>query len=243
VNSSILGLRVPLVCLAAAGITANLAPAATRMTAVRGLFPRLKGTGDSRHVALTFDDGPDPASTPEFLRMLEELEVKATFFLLGEMVRRSPSLAREIVQQGHEVGVHGWDHRSLALRGPIATARQIRDATAIIHETTGRRPIWWRPPYGVLTWSGVLAARREGLTPILWGSWGHDWTANASSTSVMKSLLVGLRPGCTVLLHDSSCTSAQGSWRSALGALPELISRCRDEALEVGPLQEHWAGR
>ena len=223
----------------AAGVALNLAPALTRMPAVRGRFERLNGDGHRGRVALTFDDGPDPSSTPEFLRCLERLDVKATFFLLGAMVQKAPSLARELVEQGHEVGVHGWDHRSLALRGPAATRRQIVDGAAIVADRTGQPPTWWRPPYGVLTTAGLASARRTGLTPVLWGSWGRDWTKHATAATVTAHLAAGFRPGVTVLLHDSSCTAAPGSWRSALGALPDLVRRCRDDGLEVGALGAH----
>lgn len=227
------------VSLAAAGIAVNLAPGVARLSCVRRRLAGLNGDGGGRHVALTFDDGPDPASTPAFLRELERLGTRATFFLLGRMVQRSPALAREIVGQGHEVGVHGWDHTSLALRGPLATARDLRDATALVQDVTGQPATWWRPPYGVLTVSGLLTARRLGLRPVLWGSWGRDWTEHASPTSVMRTLRRGLRPGCTVLLHDSSCTSAEGSWRSALGALPQLSRQCEGNGLVLGPLRDH----
>ncbi len=223
----------------AVGAAANLAPSLTRSPPVRQWLPRLNGDGDRGRVALTFDDGPDPVSTPEFLRCLDRLEVTATFFLLGSMVASHPAVARDLVAGGHEVAVHGWDHRSLALRGPVSTRRQVVDGAAVVAERTGQVPRWWRPPYGMLTVAGLLAARQAGLTPVLWGSWGKDWTAHASPTSVLANLEAGRRPGVTVLLHDSSCTSVPGSWRSALGALPELVRRCRDDGLEVGPLRAH----
>lgn len=223
----------------AAGVALNVAPSLARVPSVRRHFPELNGDGLSGRVALTFDDGPDPASTPQFLRCLERLEVQATFFLLGVMVQRAPTLARELVVQGHEVAVHGWDHRSLALRGPSSTSRQIEDGAAIVAERTGQTPTWWRPPYGVLTTAGILSARRAGLTPVLWGSWGRDWRKEATASTVTADIAAGFRPGSTVLLHDSSCTAAPGSWRSALAALPDLVHQWRDDGFTVGPLRDH----
>jgi peptidoglycan/xylan/chitin deacetylase (PgdA/CDA1 family) len=217
----------------------NVAPSLARVPSIRSRFPRLNGDGDPGHVALTFDDGPDPASTPQFLACLERLQVSATFFLLGEMVREAPDLARELVERGHEVAVHGWDHRSLALRGPTSTRRQVEDGASIVAESTGQSPTLWRPPYGVLTTAGLLSARHAGLTPVLWGSWGRDWRTSATGASVAADVAAGFRPGGTVLLHDSSCTSAPGSWRSALAALPGLVHRWRDDGLTVGPLRDH----
>ena len=224
------------------GMLANLAPSLARVPAVRSRLPRLNGDGDSGRVALTFDDGPDHASTPQFLDCLERLDVQATFFLLGVMVARAPTLARELTARGHEVAVHGWDHRSLALRGPSSTRRQIDDGAAIVEDRTGQVPTWWRPPYGVLTTAGIVSARRAGLTPVLWGTWGRDWRTSATASTVTADVAAGFRPGSTVLLHDSSCTAAPGAWRSALAALPDLVHRWREDGLTVGPLRDHGIG-
>ncbi|OHV35891.1 polysaccharide deacetylase [Parafrankia colletiae] len=201
--------------------------------------PRLAGVGRADHVALTFDDGPDPASTPQFLEVLDELAVRATFFVLGSMVRRSPGLAREVAAAGHELAVHGWDHRPMLLRGPMSSYDQLARTRDLVAETTGQVPAHVRPPHGVLS-SGVLAAaRRLDLTPVLWTAWGRDWTATATPQTVLATLAPDLRGGATVLLHDSDCTSAPGAWRSALGALPELAARCDDAGLVLGPLADH----
>lgn len=84
-----------------------------------------------------------------------------------------------------------------------------------------------------------LAARRLGLTPVLWTWWGEDWTARAIPDSVHRTLVRDLRGGGTILLHDSDCTSAPGAWRSALGALPRILDACQERGPTVGPLREH----
>jgi len=233
------------VALAAGGLAAGLAvaqagPGITGLGPIRrAFFPRLSGQGDPSHVALTFDDGPDPAATPRFLDLLADRQVTATFFLLGQMVARAPGLAAEVAAAGHEVAVHGWEHRYLPARGPRATFDDIRRATEIIARATGTRPRLFRPPYGVLSGPSLVATRRLGLTPILWGAWGREWTPGATPESVYASLSGRLRGGVTVLLHDSDCTSPPGSWRAALGALPRLLDDCSGRGLAVGPLGQH----
>jgi len=127
--------------VAAAGLAvAHAGPGITGLGPARKLvFRRLAGQGDPGHVALTFDDGPDPESTPEFVRVLAEAGVRATFFMLGSMVAKAPGLAAQISAAGHEVGVHGFDHRYLTVRGPRATRSDLTRATDLIAEVTGTR--------------------------------------------------------------------------------------------------------
>lgn len=202
-------------------------------------MPRLSGRGRADHVALTFDDGPDPLSTPFFLRLLARRRVHATFFLLGSEAHRSPGLVREIAAAGHEIGIHGWLHRPLLLRGPRATYDDFARARDTVAEITGRPPRLFRPPYGVMSTAAHLSARRLGLTPVLWTSWGEDWTARATPESVHRTVAADLGGGGTVLLHDSDCTSAPGAWRSALGAVPRILDTCEQRGYTVGPLRDH----
>ena len=100
-----------------------------------------------------------------------------------------------------------------------------RDVTAardLLAELTGQPIRWLRPPYGALSASTLTAARATGLQPVLWTSWGRDWREGATPESVVEDVTATLVPGATVLLHDSDCTSARGSWKSTLAALPVL---------------------
>ncbi|MDQ1658746.1 MAG: peptidoglycan-N-acetylglucosamine deacetylase [Cryptosporangiaceae bacterium] len=221
---------------------AETAPLLTTLAPLRRRYaPALAGYGDPGHIALTFDDGPDPASTPQFLDALSTLDVRATFFLLGSMLAKAPWLGRELTGAGHELAVHGWDHRSVALRGELSTYRGLARTRDLIGEVTGTVPVWYRPPYGVLTRAASTAARRAGLTPILWTAWGRDWEASARPESVRRRVRATLTGGGTILLHDSDCTSAPRSWVATLRALPGIVADCRDLGATVGPLAEHSA--
>ncbi|MBT3152564.1 polysaccharide deacetylase family protein [Streptomyces sp. CHD11] len=223
----------------AAVAAAHIVPAATWLPVVRRRFPRLAGTGHPGHVALTFDDGPDPESTPRFLDALEALGVRATFFVLGDGVLRHPSVVRETVRRGHEVALHGWSHDRPWLPGPVDDVRALLRAAGTVRELTGHDPRWYRPPYGILTSGRWAAARTAGLRPVLWTAWGRDWTADATPASVRSAVAAGLRGGGTLLLHDTDRMSAPGCWRSALGALPGIVHACHAAGLSVGPLAEH----
>ncbi|MET7396474.1 polysaccharide deacetylase family protein [Dactylosporangium sp. NPDC005572] len=203
------------------------------------LLPALAGTGPAGHVALTFDDGPDRTSTPAFLRLLAEHGVRATFFLLGTMLHRDLGLGRELVAAGHEVAVHGWFHRCLLWRTPRATYDDIARARDLVATLGAGAPRWYRPPYGVLTSGALVACRRLRLEPKLWTAWGRDWQASATPGTIVRTVTSTLVGGGTVLLHDSDCTSAAGSWRRTLDALPQLVDWTRERGLRLGPLGEH----
>lgn len=225
-----------------AAVMAHVGPAATWLPAVRrAVAPGIDGRGAPGHVALTFDDGPDPDSTPRFLAALDRLEVRATFFLVGSRLARHPRTAAELVAAGHEVAVHGWRHRYPWRPAPLRDLAETRACVATVREVCGTEPRWYRPPYGILTGGLWLAARRAGLRPVLWSAWGRDWEAGATPGTVARRVLAGLPDGGTVLLHDTDRESAPGSWRVTLDALPAVVAACRDSGRRVGTLGEHLA--
>ncbi len=214
-------------------------PAATWLPAVRRLLPGLAGAGAPGHVALTFDDGPGPRATPLFLDELARLGCRATFFVLGERLAAHPWLGRRMAGEGHEVAVHGWRHVNALRARPGRVTAELGRAVRLVGEVTGAAPVWYRPPYGVLSAEALVAARRLGLRPILWTAWGRDWTATATPASVLATAAPGLRGGATLLLHDFPRCPAPDPWRAALAALPDLVAACREHGLIVGPLRDH----
>ncbi|MFE0760358.1 polysaccharide deacetylase family protein [Streptomyces smyrnaeus] len=224
----------------AAVAAAHILPAATWLPAVRAVLrPSLDGRGSADHIALTFDDGPDPRSTPHFLRELDRLGVRATFFLQGAAARRHPALVRRTAAEGHELAVHCWEHQPPWLPRPLADRADLERAMTAVRESAGSEPRWYRPPYGVLTATRWWAARRLGLQPVLWTAWGRDWQPDTDPDGVLSQLRDRLTGGATVLLHDSDRNSAPFSWRVTLAALPRLVDRCRAAGWTVGPLAEH----
>ena len=220
--------------LAAAGTAIQIVPAATWLPAVRQRFPALAGEGRPDHLALTFDDGPDPASTPTYLDLLAAHGVRATFFVVGERVVARPDLVRRIHAAGHEVAIHGWRHRYALYTSPGLG----RCVDAVV-DTIGVRPQWFRPPYGVFSASALVEARRHGLLPVLWTVWAKDWTTTASAESVHARLEPGLRGGATVLLHDAGMGASPTAWHATRDALDRVLDSCAQRGLAVGPLREH----
>jgi peptidoglycan-N-acetylglucosamine deacetylase len=222
--------------LHAAPALGGVSPIGVRFT------PALVGVGRPGHVALTFDDGPDATSTPRFLEVLADLGWHATFFMLGEMTKRDPGLARAVADAGHEIAVHGDVHGNMLRRTPRGAADDITRAYDRIGSATGVAPRWFRPPFGISSYASLRAARRIGMTTVLWTTWGRDWRREATPASVVADVTRRYVDGGTVLLHDSDCTSYPGSWWSSLGALPRLADEFAARGLTVGTVGAHGVG-
>jgi peptidoglycan/xylan/chitin deacetylase (PgdA/CDA1 family) len=223
-----------------AAAAAQAGPAATWLPVVRRtVAPYLLGRGPRGQLALTFDDGPHPQATPAILDVLDRLGWRATFFVLGTQVRRYPGIAADTVARGHELALHGDEHRYLITRSPRAARDDLHRAYDTVAEVTGVAPLWWRPPYGVLSGPALVAAGSLGLRAVLWSAWGRDWRAAATGRTVVDDVARGEVDGGTVLLHDSDLTSAPGAWRATVAALPLLADVFAEAGVAVRPLGEH----
>ena len=226
--------------LALAG-TVQWGPSLTSLPFVRRtLAPTLAGISPRAHVALTYDDGPDPGSTPHFLKLLEQHGRTATFFLLGEHIKQNRDLVQHMTEHGHEVAVHGWNHRCLAAKRPGTLLAELWRTKHLLEDATGQAVHWYRPPYGVLTGEGLVAARTAGLQTVLWTAWGRDWTSSATPASITATVTRSLKPGGTVLLHDTDRTAAPSSWKNTLAASALLLEQWTDHDVRVGVLRDHW---
>jgi peptidoglycan/xylan/chitin deacetylase (PgdA/CDA1 family) len=202
------------------------------------LLPRLRGplgvedqTASGRGYALTFDDGPHAHGTPAVLEVLGREGIHATFFLVGEQVRRNPGLAREIVAAGHAIGLHCDRHRNLLRLSPRQVREDIARAEQSIAAACGLEPELYRPPYGVLNAAALRLARARGWRTLLWRHWGRDWEARATPESIAARVTAGARAGSVLLLHDADDYSAPDSWRRTAAALPRVLETLAQRGL------------
>jgi peptidoglycan/xylan/chitin deacetylase (PgdA/CDA1 family) len=213
--------------------------------AAAGLWPRsqLLGpnlirlpvqSGVSAGVAITIDDGPDPAVTPQVLSQLAEHHAQATFFCVGERVEQHADLAREIVSRGHCVENHSQRHRhSFSLMGPRLMSEEISRAQDSILKATGSSPLFFRAPAGL---------RNPFLDPILnrlqlrlasWTRRGFD-TVNANADAVYRRLAGPLQGGDILLLHDGNAARSRSGRPVILEVLPRLLDALA--ALQLRPV-------
>jgi peptidoglycan/xylan/chitin deacetylase (PgdA/CDA1 family) len=182
--------------------------------------------------ALTFDDGPHAQGTPAVLEILARERVNATFFLVGEQVRRNPALAREIVAAGHGVGLHCDRHRNLLRLTPGQVRADIARAQETIEEATDRAIGLYRPPYGILNASALRIARTHDWRTLLWSHFGKDWEKRATPESIAARVTRDAGNGSVLLLHDADDYSAPGSWRHTAAALPRVLETLAERGLQ-----------
>jgi peptidoglycan/xylan/chitin deacetylase (PgdA/CDA1 family) len=174
-------------------------------------------------VGLTFDDGPHPRGTPAVLEALDRAGATATFFVVGEQVRRDPGLVREVVAAGHRLGVHGDRHRSLLRMAPRTLRADLDRCSALVEELSGAPVSLYRPPYGIFSTGGLLEIRSRGWRPLLWSRWGRDWRQRATASQIADDVSSGCVAGDVILLHDADHYSTPGSWRCTVDALPGIL--------------------
>lgn len=185
----------------------------------------IRGPGTGDRVALTFDDGPDPVSTEAVARLLEERGHRGTFFVVGERVERHPTLVARLVEQGHDVGVHSYDH-SLASSMPSMAwlERDFLRSRDAVERAVGRRPRFYRPPVGLLNPRIHRVARAGGWTIAGWSVRARDGIPTRAS-AILRRVLPALRPGAVVLMHDRLKDGEPASVEALPGILDELERR------------------
>ncbi|MCH5285342.1 MAG: polysaccharide deacetylase family protein [Akkermansiaceae bacterium] len=154
------------------------------------------------YVALTFDDGPNPATTPRVLDILKRYGAKATFFVLGENAARHKDVVARAAAEGHEIGSHTWSHPQLTKMSQAEIISQLDRTAAVIQEATGRRPAVMRPPYGATNKNVTdLVMSRYGMPSIMWSVDTQDWRHPGVSVVIHRAV-DRAQSGSIILLHD-----------------------------------------
>jgi peptidoglycan/xylan/chitin deacetylase (PgdA/CDA1 family) len=178
-------------------------------------------TGDPV-VAITFDDGPDPANTPVVLSLLADHGARATFFVISEQARKYPSLVKEIVAAGHDVGLHAQRHIDLTDVPPWTAIRAVRGGQHELEDVMGAPVELFRPPYGTQSLFTFAVARTAGLEVVGWSASPRDFLTLDVDRHVAITF-EDLGPGGIVLLHDGPPPNP-GRRAAVLGAVLEAMA-------------------
>lgn len=195
-----------------------------------------RGPAPSDAVVLTFDDGPDPHTTPAILECLARHAVPAAFFMVGQRAEGSPALAREVAGAGHELGNHTYSHRHLWTVGPWRTADELVRGSDAIADATGQRPVAFRPPWGVLNAAAMPAAHRLGQPVVLWSVRSEGLVWRPSPEEMTHHIVGRVSGGDIVNLHDAG--GFPDTPTRVLAALPNIIARLRDAGFRFARLSE-----
>lgn len=208
------------------------------VTRIIGFGVFRKGT-IRKQAALTFDDGPHPRYTPELLDLLQDYQIKATFFVLGSQAELYPHLIRRMHREGHQIGIHNYDHTSNWLMFPWTVRCHHLERTGdIIESITGKRPDHYRPPWGLMNVFDFFHPKPYRI--VLWSLMTGDWRSGSCRKKLKSTLLNRIADGSVILLHDSGETP--GADRDApyfmLRALEETLPQLQGRDLQFVRIDE-----
>ncbi|MCM3629316.1 polysaccharide deacetylase family protein [Paenibacillus glycanilyticus] len=196
----------------------------------------LNGSRNSKRIALTFDDAPDPRFTPQILDALASYDVCATFFIVGSRAVQHPAMVRRIHREGHIIGNHSYNHAVLSKLKPREFHTQIWRTDAIVSRIIGYHPRFVRPPYGEMLPEQVAWSRKSGYTVVNWDVDSVDWKNNPSSGIILHNIKRTLQPGSIVLQHAGGGYGQDLT--GTIEALPVLISQLRKKGYKFVTLPE-----
>jgi peptidoglycan/xylan/chitin deacetylase (PgdA/CDA1 family) len=239
---------------------AVIAVAAAGLAAYGAVHPRAQlfgatvcGTNSPRKLAITFDDGPNPAITPKLLDLLDRYQARATFFLIGRFVRECPELVRETVARGHVVGNHTETHPNLFRLSSTQILVELRLCHDAISNTIGAPPKWFRPPYGARNPWVIPTAKDLGYRTAMWTLIPGDWKSvsaewliprmepiakHAQQISGTNAAAHSNGTGDILCLHDGNHRELNGDRAHTLAALEHWLPRWRDLGLEFVTIDE-----
>jgi len=210
--------------------------------------PTVCRTNSPRKLAITFDDGPNPALTPQLLDLLERYDARATFFVIGRYTWECPELVKETAQRGHLVANHTLTHPNLFWLAPSIIHDELRQTQDSIIAATGFAPKWFRPPYGYRNPWVVKTAAQLGMRTAMWSVIPGDWKPRPVEKLVARIQPIAAHArknarssdatGDVLCLHDGGHRALNADRTRTLQALEYWLPRWRDAGLEFVTIEE-----
>jgi peptidoglycan/xylan/chitin deacetylase (PgdA/CDA1 family) len=181
-------------------------------------------------LALTFDDGPNPAWTPQLLDILASHQVKATFFLVGRFAQAEPALVRRIAEAGHLIGNHSWSHPNLARTSARNVVEELMRTSGALEQIAGTPVRFFRPPYGARRPFVLRTAGNLGMTPVTWNAMTDDW-AEPSADRIAQNLKARIETNSqrgwasNIVLHDGGHRGLGVDRGPSVHAAQQLLER------------------
>lgn len=192
------------------------------------------GDVTQKKIYLTFDAGYENGYTPAILDALKKHNVKATFFVVGNYIKTAPDLVKRMVEEGHTVGNHTYNHPDMSKISDMEAFKgEIQSLEALYKETTGQElPKYYRPPQGKYSEQNLKNASELGYKTVFWSLAYVDWYTDKQPTheQAFDKLMSRIHPGAVVLLHSTSKTNAE--------ILDELLTKWEEQGYTFGTIQE-----
>ncbi|HHW92414.1 MAG TPA: polysaccharide deacetylase family protein [Firmicutes bacterium] len=180
-------------------------------------------------VAITFDDGPYPGKTEQYLEILSQYGIEGTFFVVGEQAQRNPAQLQMIVEQGSELGSHSWAHGRLDKMPLELVLSDLKRVAELVYDITGQEIKYIRPPYGRYSRAVIEAAGELKQQLVLWNVDPRDWD-KPTAEQIVSRVMEQVRPGSIIILHEGH--------QNTIEALPLIIERLQGQGLQPVPVSE-----
>lgn len=175
---------------------------------------------NTNNIYLTFDDGPDEVYTDKLLDLLNEYNVKATFFVVANKAKKQRNILERMVNEGHDIGLHSLEHKSAFLKCFISTKNDFHNSMKIMNDLN-IDVTYYRPPWGHLNLFTLFFTKRHNLKLILWSVMVGDWSKHTTSDDIKSRLINRVKKGDIICLHDSR--GSDGAPKKTITALEEVI--------------------
>lgn len=198
-------------------------PVSGQQTPYKQLIMR-KGLGGTKRVALTFDDGPDNKYTKQVMDILKQNQVKATFFVLGQEVKKYPEVVKQMVYEGHAIGNHSWSHINMARVTPQQLRDQLDATNQAVKQAAGVSPYLVRPPFGNTNGAVTQQLTNWGYQVVLWSVDSRDWSG-IPTEKIMSKVRQEMSPGGIILQHSAG--GRKNDLTNTIQALPLIIKELK----------------
>lgn len=186
-------------------------------------------------IALTFDDGPNKRYTGQILDILLEYHVKATFFIVEKNAKKNPELIKRIINEGHEIAMHSYKHKSAWISMPWETKKEFERCEELFADL--KLPMrYYRPPWGTFNAVSLRYALNKGLDVILWSVEAFDWRKNNTPENISDIILRQINDGDIIVLHDSG--GGEGAPEHTITALESLLPKLTLQGFQFVTINE-----
>ncbi len=200
----------------------------------------LPASSENLHrVVLTFDDGPDAKYTPRLLDALHQAGVSATFFVIASKAERNPDIVQRMIEEGHDVQIHGYRHLMVPFLFPRATLMQVEGSSKVLQRKFGIESSWYRPTWGLCNAVTLFSKSARRYRLVTWSIMVGDWKQTRPET-LLRRIRNKLHPGAVIVLHDSDETfgAETGAPDNVIELIPQLVNLVRSKGYEFVTLSQ-----